>query len=443
MSVGDQVTVSDASPQGVVHHLARIRPHLRSGRWLGVRNVYRNSPVVRLEAEQNGRFRPHPQQLGDYVAASIPLHLWDGWTYLGMALSAQMGGMIDNAIHLGYYAELRAAMSLLATQGVGVFRNVHCIVKNTGEVATFRGPSTHAAVDKYLTAWTASAYSSNLVGQLLGFAGMSAQQWLSMFPRTQAWLPLGRDLLQTVGFDIAHMATDRYARNEASYRARGLADVAARDVDVDVEFLSTAILLLDPSTPHASFGRLDRHLIRRLLEDGYYASTGEAPASDATLYKSAIDYTVNALISDRGSRSELSDFLSRQAEAEEPSVLHYAHMLSTDATEDRLLPILGRAVVLLRIATGSAREILAEARVDLELLEFWWNDAGLEQGLWQLAPATEELPDIWEDFAIVVEALEAWRISGNGSRYQLLSENTAAMTQLMRLASLALLGLNS
>lgn len=65
------------------------------------------------------------------MAASVIVHCFDGWSYLGRALEAEMAGDPQTAVHLGYYAELRAAMSVLASDEIGVFRNKHAVF--TGE----------------------------------------------------------------------------------------------------------------------------------------------------------------------------------------------------------------------------------------------------------------------------------------------------------------------
>ena len=56
-------------------------------------------------------------KIGEYIASSAPLHLADGWNYLSRAFDAACRGDRGAAYHLSYYAELRAAMSLLATEG--------------------------------------------------------------------------------------------------------------------------------------------------------------------------------------------------------------------------------------------------------------------------------------------------------------------------------------
>ena len=73
-------------------------------------------PVILEDDAKAARINePH---FREYVAASAPTHLIDGWSYLARAIDALLRGDAPAAVHLGYYAELRAAMSLLAGGGI-------------------------------------------------------------------------------------------------------------------------------------------------------------------------------------------------------------------------------------------------------------------------------------------------------------------------------------
>jgi hypothetical protein len=67
-----------------------------------------------------------------YIAGSGPAHVIDAWSYLGRAIDATLRADTSSAIHFGYYAELRAAMALLACEGVGILNTIHPIVPEKG-----------------------------------------------------------------------------------------------------------------------------------------------------------------------------------------------------------------------------------------------------------------------------------------------------------------------
>ena len=64
-------------------------------------------------------------EINTYISASSISHLIDSWGYLSGAISSLLNGNKPIAIHLAYYSELRAVMSFLASEGIGVFNNQH------------------------------------------------------------------------------------------------------------------------------------------------------------------------------------------------------------------------------------------------------------------------------------------------------------------------------
>ena len=99
----------------------------RARRWIDPRNPYRTNAVASVRSHVR-RGRLLRGKIVDYLAVSTILHCFDGWSYLGRALQAEMSCDPDAARHLGYYAELRAAMGVLASEGVGVFDQEHVVV---------------------------------------------------------------------------------------------------------------------------------------------------------------------------------------------------------------------------------------------------------------------------------------------------------------------------
>jgi len=63
-------------------------------------------------------------QMISLVAACGPNHCLDGWSYLSRSVSALVARDGHSAKHMAYYAQLRAAMSMLAVSGVGIFNGL-------------------------------------------------------------------------------------------------------------------------------------------------------------------------------------------------------------------------------------------------------------------------------------------------------------------------------
>ena len=67
-------------------------------------------------------------------AVSGPNHCVDGWSYAARSISALLAGDLHATRHLAYYAQLRAALSILAGLGVGIFNKINFIVNAAGEM---------------------------------------------------------------------------------------------------------------------------------------------------------------------------------------------------------------------------------------------------------------------------------------------------------------------
>ena len=127
--------VHAASPIAIEHRLSAVANRLRRwGSWLGYRHTYNSNVVKKLG---NKRDIDGPK-LGEYIACSAPLHLADGWNYLSRAFDAACRGDRSSAYHLAYYGELRATMSLLATEGIGIFNRRHIALNEHLEPTEFK-----------------------------------------------------------------------------------------------------------------------------------------------------------------------------------------------------------------------------------------------------------------------------------------------------------------
>ena len=76
--------------------------------------------------------RINSDRLSEYIGISAPVHSMDGWSFLGRSIHCLSRGDPYIAVHLAYYAELRAALAILAAQGIGVFSYPHCVIDSEG-----------------------------------------------------------------------------------------------------------------------------------------------------------------------------------------------------------------------------------------------------------------------------------------------------------------------
>jgi len=155
-----------------------------------------------------------------YIAASIPTHCMDGWGFLGRAIHCVVRGDTNTARHLAYYAELRAAMSLLASAGIGVLNNTHVVIDNNGHAHKFHFDrlGTHPFTWLALENWSSTQQAANLLGDIIKVNSVSLRDWLNEFMATGILAPLASDWLSSWGLDLNILNNDRDARNIVSYR---------------------------------------------------------------------------------------------------------------------------------------------------------------------------------------------------------------------------------
>ena len=148
MSSQTQVTSKDlverASPVAIENSLRFVAKRMRRwNRWLTKNHRYNNDVVQTVSADVHHNNIDGPM-LGEYIASSAPLHLGRR-----MELSFARFRCINtwrpgSTCHLAYYAELRAAMSFLAAEGIGIFNDRHIAVDANFQTTIFRS-NTHIA----------------------------------------------------------------------------------------------------------------------------------------------------------------------------------------------------------------------------------------------------------------------------------------------------------
>ena len=90
--------------------------------------------------------------LAQYLALSTASHVLDGWRYISQAAISLLNGSRTQAIHLAYYAELRAALAILAFSGIGILKRHHFALTGNMDVVWFEG-GTHEATWKAIGSW--------------------------------------------------------------------------------------------------------------------------------------------------------------------------------------------------------------------------------------------------------------------------------------------------
>lgn len=437
--------LASASAHGVLTSARRVAGHLPGNSWLGARNRYRVSTIAILEADDKGH-TVQQRQLAEYIASSAPLHCCDAWSYLGRAIGCHLHGDPNAARHLAYYAELRAAIALLATQGIGIFNDRHFVIDQNAAVTrlcTKKG--THRATWEVLEAWASLPQASTALGNVLLPGGRPMSDWIASLPGGASWQPLATDWLLTMGLDLRFLSDDRDARNEASYRPMYLRQLTSLPSPEAASVAEEMWHLLEPAPP-LSFDRLDRHLLRLSLEGAVRSTRGPRTLRNAPQFARLVEAAVRACV-DSGSQAGLwTSFLLRSDEPDDPRTLSLAREVRQVWEPDHHVAVMARALLLLRVASGATRQLLADSGIGFDRLAFWWGPYGEGRGLWDETPAATELTNGWADFEAVLQDIRAW-LDGSAtsdlSYRRLLTEVPRSMTTLTNMELVGLWSLAS
>jgi hypothetical protein len=399
---GDKGVIAGLSRAEVENTTNALRKFMSRSRWLGVKNRYRIDLIDRL-ASDIPLAPDHSRNLAQYIAASSTLHCLDAWSYLGRALASMLRGDTHRAIHLAYYAELRAALCLLATEGLGIFDKQHFVIDHANSTRKLSyGQGTHVAAWTALEYWSGLPRSGALFAQLVRPEGITLEEWFHPHGGTATLAAQAKSWFMQWGMDLNLAAEDREARNESSYQPDGIPAVWLADSGSTVDFVADLWRLLEPGAG-STFEQIDRQILRIALGTHFTSRFGGLAARSNPTFRAFIDDTLAA--QSLSGSDYLREFLLRSTACEDAPLFQYSAMRPAQQTLD-IFAIVSRAVLLLRVATGSVSEQLQNAGVNKASLEFWWESIGATRGLWS-GDSPNELTDLWKDIEDALADIDA------------------------------------
>lgn len=390
------VAISSASPQAIASACLR----LSMPGWLPPANrYYPNRRDLVIGQLQSGRF--DADDLHEYMAASVPIHCFEGWAYFGRAALCHARADPYGAIHLGYYAELRGAMSLLASQGIGIFIDHHPIVDRLGRVTVATGPPTHKAVWEAFRRWANLPTARDLVMKVIQSGGVSLGDWLNAFGAATPTSMVAALLLENLGLDLKRFSEDRASRNLVSYGLNTLVPTTPLAVNDIASFLSDVWNSFEPSA--GPFAEIDKHLLRKAFH--YANSLLATKLSPSKLTERIVATIANVAPSNAAS---LTAFFTASPPVDEISVLRRAIQHDTVGDPEHHIQVLARAALLLRLATGTCADFLGTAGHDWNALQPWWKPIGETAGLWDAASVPGRMAEMWDDIYLHLERIQEW-----------------------------------
>lgn len=346
----------------------------------------------------------------ELIATRGPLHVADGWGYLARAMSALLAGDAHAARHLAYYAELRAALSILANDGIGVFNGQNRVVDSAGVLRQLQNQGTHAMCWAALEFWASEPQSIQkllLATQINGARLVDAIQ--VFFPGMSAGA-LGGALIREWGFDLQVGHLDRDDRNLSSYNPNSLTPLNTLPAD-DLAFIGSLWGAFEPNS-----WTLERHLLRKLLE------TLQGVVGGATLGQRTTEYQY---LDERLKPFVSMDFLARNEDPDNHPLIEAAKDASSPAPAHSML---ARGALLLALGGWMSERNLRDAMVQpYAHLQSWWRTYGAERGIWSAGSEPTNMADLWVD---VSDALADLASGPHPTRHQLIQAGGGAVWRL-------------
>jgi hypothetical protein len=408
LSSRDYNAIQSLKRDNVKKTLVGLKRFTKASKWVGGRNRYVIDTKKKIATETKTGGLKKPRQMSQYIAASCLLHCTDGWSYLGKAMSSLLRGDPHRARHLAYYAELRAAMALLATTGVGVFDKHHFVVDAPNSVAALKGQSpTHQFVWDCLEYWCTQAWSGDLFASIVRPNGRKLEDWLAPVGGGSVAAPQAKEWFLQWGMDLQLPTKDREARNESSYRPDGMPDTWTLDPPATLRFARDIWRALEPSHP-SRFDTVDRHILRLALESIFKGQQGISAPDDPARFRQFASRLVKNQGLSEDTAEQWLQFLCRKIAPDNLSIFEFSK-ITPGARENSHAAIVARATLLLRVASGSTADLIQDAGFTSDAIAFWWERMGLSRGLWEGAKNADGLLDLWADIESLLHDLDIFQ----------------------------------
>jgi len=349
---------------------------LQTGAWLGARNWYLRKTKTRTDA---GLAHQRERQLADYIAASVLLHAVDSARYLGRSLYCKAINDTHAVRHFAYYAELRAAMSILASEGIGVFNKWHYAVKSDGALARTSNISTHQYAWAALSAWSRDQRAADLIARIAGPIGGRLDTLLQTAFPGMGLGSIAASWFETWGLDLAILADEQTWRNLSSYRPTMLLSEIDRSPTEVVRELVDFWKAFEPSAA-SRFGALDNQLLRLAFEQ-------QAKAAGVPKRSRRYRHVAQAVASAGWAGHQEAwffEFLTRT----NPATSADLHLISAAREKPQQrreyvsnYSMICRAAILLRIALGSAALLVADSGTPAATLRSWLDNLAIRSAI--------------------------------------------------------------
>ncbi|MCS4592699.1 hypothetical protein KTJ89_06860 [Brevibacterium sediminis] len=372
-----------------------------------------------------------------YVGASSFVHCADAWSYVGRAVDALLKGDVHASVHLTYYAELRAAKSLLAAEGVFVGNRYSCALDANTTLTKVSGNVTHTAAWELIETWFQQPSSVTTIAQVVAPGGQNLQSWIGQIPGGVN--AVMQDMLAGIAFDLQSFSEDRERRNLASYEPTTLMP-ATLNVDT---IRRTVMEIWSEIEPMAGgdFPGIDRAILANVLVRQYSAQNLTPNPSDPS--RGVVDWSGWVSWIDSLTPAELSPSAFKEVLRSDPTGSEFKEILGagfvdTSAMTDPaefIRPMLSRATFLTRIATGLCLRVLTDAGKSFRELTAWTEAFSESRGHIEAVPLPLPATDLITDLELPRMTLEESQALSLGALVRELSDGIGLLGQTDRAVS--------
>ncbi len=406
------------------------------GTWLSTSNPYLVGGSKRVVDDFKAGSVAY-NEVTEYVAASAFLHCADAWSYVGRAVDALLKGDPHAAVHLAYYAELRAAKSLLAAEGVFVGNGYSFALDGNATLTTVSREPTHRAAWELIDEWFKQAGAVATVARIVAPGGQALRAWIGAIPGGVN--AVMQDMLSGLAFDLCSFAEDRERRNLASYEPTTLT-APTLGVDTIRRTLSGLWAELEPMTG-GDFPGIDRAILANVLFRQYSAQNLSPDEDDPSMER--VDWDgwedwIDALTPAALNPSALRDVLRSDPSGPAFQAIlgdSFADTSEMNDAADFIRPMISRATVLTRIATGLCLGVLDDAGKGVGDLSAWTAAFAVSRGHVGAAPLAEPATDLFTDLDLPREALESSQAANLNALVTELAEGVGLLGQVDRVVA--------
>lgn len=344
-------------------------------------------------------------EMTSLVAACGPNHCLDGWGYLSRSVSCLVARDGHSAKHMAYYAQLRAAMSMLAISGVGIFNRLNFCVDVNGSIhklenqdETKEGLGTHSIVWPALDAWLKIDANAARFLSAITLHGSNAKEAVNAIWPNRQPASIVVPLIDAWAFDL-HVATKHHEqRNISSYTPHGMNELSCSFRE-EMDFLSETWGALEPSMAGGSF-QLDSHMLRHMFTMIHQQDNdGRDPADRVPLESGSISARYDEL-EPTLQQAIPKEFFLDETRKGEPQIIQLA---LTDGTTPRAM--ISRAILLLRAATAMNVLALKEAGFspDGSDIRAWLDPLLIHRGIVAPNGLPHRMVELWDSTKFAVD----------------------------------------